>query len=416
METDEPKFVQSAPQVVKPDLSEEKMIESSASLGGTRIGVGWGKTLKEEDIDADADSFLSWIVRYPVERNHPRPTTSTISVKKSGDAVVCMANDKLSDVLQLLIVEGYLSVPVLSQVKQLLGFIDLLDIVWYCLWSFGAWREEVSSERVIESRQHFSTFLSLERFRNATILDVLGRPGFGTRNAIHHVFKGFSLFHVFETMARLSCHRVAICNAERKVTGLITQSMVISLLDQHLDKLGTLASKHDVQEIIPGLGDELRLIHEDDLALSAFKAMVTGNVSGLAVINKTGELTDSISVRDLRGMGVNADDWTALWMNVKEFKAHCRKKFPSQTPSKPIFVKKTDSLEKVIRLMDDGNIHRVFVCQESEGQGGGGMEGTGKRLIPSHVITQRDVMRFILHLCGLKSTGLEDLERAQELL
>lgn len=56
---------------------------------------------------------------------------------------------------------------------------DMLDIVWYCLWSFGAWREEVSSEKVLESKQHFATFLSLERFRNATVMDVLGRPGFG---------------------------------------------------------------------------------------------------------------------------------------------------------------------------------------------------------------------------------------------
>ena len=54
-------------------------------------------------------------------------------MKKSGDAVVCMSSDKVTEVLQLLVVEGYLSVPVLSGVKQLIGFIDLLDIVWFVL-------------------------------------------------------------------------------------------------------------------------------------------------------------------------------------------------------------------------------------------------------------------------------------------
>lgn len=105
-------------------------------------------------------------------------------------------------------------------------------------------------------------------------------------------------------------------------------------------------------------------------------------------------------------------------LSLTDFKEHCRKKFPSQTPHKPICVTKTDTLERVIRLMDDGNIHRVFVCEEKSENLGGSMV-TGKQakcLVPSHVITQRDVMRFILHLAGLKSTGLEDLERAQELV
>lgn len=48
------------------------------------------------------------------QRNHPRPSTGTIQVKKSGDAVVCHSTDKIADVMQKLIVEGFLSLPVLS--------------------------------------------------------------------------------------------------------------------------------------------------------------------------------------------------------------------------------------------------------------------------------------------------------------
>jgi hypothetical protein len=90
-------------------------------------------------------------------------------------------------------------------------------------------------------------------------MDVLGRPGFGTRNQPHGVYKGFSLFHVFETMAPISAHRtrMSICNSERKVVGLITQSMIISLFDQHLDRLGTLATNHTVNEMIPGLFEDV---------------------------------------------------------------------------------------------------------------------------------------------------------------
>lgn len=75
----------------------------------------------------------------------------------------------------------------------------------------------MGAESLHESKEKFTSFLGLERFRNATVLDVLGRPGFGARNRPFHVYKGFSLFHAFETMARVASHRLAICNSEKRV-------------------------------------------------------------------------------------------------------------------------------------------------------------------------------------------------------
>jgi len=280
----------------------------------------------------------------------------------------------------------------------LIGFIDMSDVLWFILWSIG-WRktetETGSGGKSSQTRENFTEFLILERFRNATCIDVLGRPRFGTRNQAHHVFKGFSLFHVVETMARISSHRVAICSTEKKVIGIVTQSMVISLFDQYLDRLGTLATGHTVSEMIPGLFEELKLVQDTDLTLNAFNCIVNQNVSGLAVVDHTGALVDTISARDLRGIGATGEDWSALWLNVKEFKELVRKKYPSQTPTTPIYVQDTDSLEVVIKRMKDGNIHRVFVCQVNEG-----------KPVPSFCISQRDVLRFLIHLCGLESTPL----------
>jgi len=180
--------------------------------------------------------------------------------------------------------------------------------------------------------------------------------------------------------------------------------MVISLLDQHMERLGSLRYKK-VEEMIPGLFEDLRSVHETDMALTAFKQMVTHNVSGLAVLNDKGEIVDTISIRDLRGMGSVAEDWSNLWLNVSEFKTVCREKFKQQTPAMPIFVSKNDTLETLIKKFDDGNIHRVFVAEVRDG-----------KPIPSHCISQRDILRFILYLSGLKPTSLEDLERAGEVV
>ncbi len=45
--------------------------------------------------------------------------------------------------------------------------------------------------------------------------------------------------------------------------------------------------------------------------------MVQQNLSGLAVVDSAGVLVDTISVRDLRGIGVKAENWQAMWLTVK---------------------------------------------------------------------------------------------------
>jgi hypothetical protein len=83
------------------------------------------------------------------QRNHPRPESGAIAVKKSGDAVCCVTSDKLVDVLQKLIVEGFLSMPVLSTIDaRLVNYIDLLDIVWV---SGRHTRGDATSQRIFES-------------------------------------------------------------------------------------------------------------------------------------------------------------------------------------------------------------------------------------------------------------------------
>jgi hypothetical protein len=60
-------------------------------------------------------------------------------------------------------------------------------------------------------------------------------------------------------MARLSAHRVAITNGERKVTGLITQSMVLSLLDQVSWRKGRRSMRNSDWLVAHSLASRLRL-------------------------------------------------------------------------------------------------------------------------------------------------------------
>jgi CBS domain-containing protein len=166
--------------------------------------------------------------------------------------------------------------------------------------------------------------------------------------------------------------------------------MVISLIDQEMFRFGELRDI-PVSQITRGLINKIETVNINSSAADAFKKMVRMNLSGFPVVNNDNELEDTISVRDLRGIGPQAGNFDILFNSIAVFKEKCRKLFPSQTPTSPIYVTNNDTFSRVILNMRDGNIHRIIVCKLNR----------ANRPQPTHVITQRDILRFLLYQLGL---------------
>ena len=122
-------------------------------------------------------------------------------------------------------------------------------------------------------KQDWTTFFQLDRYQNATVREVLARPAV-KKPPSFPVFRGFSTFSAVEQMARLGPHRVAVLDRERRVVGLLTQSMIISLLDQNMDELGAFRQSR-VSEMLPALATDCICVPETALAIDAFKTMAT---------------------------------------------------------------------------------------------------------------------------------------------
>ena len=193
-------------------------------------------------------------------------------------------------------------------------------------------------------------------------------------------------------MVRLGAHRIPMLSDDGHVQGLVTQSMFISLFSQHMDRLGCIKYVW-VSDLVRSLSAFPFVVQEDSIALNAFKLMVKHNVSALGVVDKDGSLVDSISVGDLNGMGCETEHFERLWYPIKQFKISV------QTTRKPSVVTLTDTLETVIRKMDDGNVHFVFVVDGS----------TAPFTVPLHVITQRDVLRAVCNQVGMGTTILSSI-------
>jgi len=263
----------------------------------------------------------------------------------------------------------------------------MLDLVSFTLQQFAATTYE-------RSHLGWSSFFDHEKpFSTTTVGDLIKRKSESGRERAHPteaVLQGFSLLAPWELLARTNTRRVVVANTARHVKGLVTQSMLISLISQNLEKLGA-ARYVAIRDIESSLVPKVISVRESDKAFEAFRIMHEQGVSGVAVVDGKGHLTDSISIRDLRGIGLSAEKHHRLWYEVSFFKDLVRQDFKKQTPEKPLWVAGDNSLEDVIRMMDDGNIHRIFVCERAA-------DGAP---IPTHVIAQRDVLAILLKLAAI---------------
>jgi CBS-domain-containing membrane protein len=233
----------------------------------------------------------------------------------------------------------------------------------------------------------WSDFFELERFKTTRVSQLLSEVASEwSHSRITYLpsYTGCSSLGVLEQMVRLGAHRIPVLSDDGRVRGLVTQSMYISLFSQNMDRLGRLRYLW-VSDFVRTFAVSPFVVEEDSLVLNAFKVMVKHNVSALGVVDSDGGLVDTISVSDLNGMGCNTEHFERLWYPIKRFK------LSMQTARKPSVVMLSDSLETVIQRMDDGNVHVLFVVDQS----------TSSNMVPLHVITQRDVLRAVCNQMGL---------------
>jgi CBS domain-containing protein len=328
-------------------------------------------------------NLVSLFLNTEVSDHLPRGTTGDIKVHKEGPVVCVQRDESLPRVFRTLATEGFLSCPVVDG-HRYVGFVDMSDLVEKtCRLYYG------------ETAEAWTNFWEKEEeFQTTTVDDILKTPDMFNRDPYPPIPSDFSSFHALELMARTGYHRLAcISPTTNRVNGILTQSMIISWLRQHKSLWGTLRTTL-VSDITDTLRTDVIAINENQSAINAFKKMKDKHVSGLAVVNDEGVLTGSISNADLKGVGTSGEYFYRLFRTVKTFKKLVREDFPRQAPPthysdkkiplRGIFVTPDKTLEDVLNRMNDGNIHRVFVCDSV----------TDPK--PQHVISQRDILKLVL--------------------
>jgi CBS domain-containing protein len=268
-----------------------------------------------------------------------------------------------------------LALPVLTQKGEYYGLVEIFDIVRFVTEMFS----DISNTSMVDLERLFA---SDTKFSNTLVSEVMQWP-LKKNNPFHPVTKGYSLFSAWEILALSEAKRVPVIDVNSQIADIVTQSMMVDFLWQNLEMIGKLADKK-IQDIQLLRNHVVTQVDENSKAIVAFREMVNRQEDHVAVVNKSGQLVDNLSLRDLRGIRPDVKVFYRLWSTVAEFKARVREEFPEKTPSGLMFVLQTDTLFQVVEIMAVKHVHHVFVVENAT------------NLKPVRVITQTDILREIV--------------------
>jgi len=291
------------------------------------------------------NEMVKMLMSTKVEQLHP----------PSGIIYICKREDKIVDVWKGLNKYGFWSCPVIQKTKnKWYGFVDLMDILHTVIETFGQQQLQTDTD-------FWEANAKDEIFQKKTVGEVMQYP-LSRRNPFHPVAKGYSLWTAIEVLAREpGCHRIPVIDQNRNLVNMITQTQIIDWLVRNMDKMGPLKDKP--LSTIPSSHSTVVRVHQDEIALEAFKEMRYKNISGVAVVDDDGKLVGAISQTDLKLIQPDGRMFWRLYQTVKNFLLKNRKE-GWERPSHPIVAEPTDTIGSTLEKFHKFHVHRIFVVDD----------------------------------------------------
>jgi CBS domain-containing protein len=278
-----------------------------------------------------------------------------VDIDKASPLVMCSPDDLVVDVFRRMIDRNIFAVPVVSdETKDVVGMLDMWDIATYVMQHFGKERlgveqsfwELVNQEyKFQEKRIH-----QLERHRHS-------------HHHHNHVSSTYSIFTVCEVMVHESVRIVPVIQSHQHphLVNVITQSQVIRWLNSHRELIGAKSQKLICQ--CEEMFKPVVTVSAENSAMSAFELMSNKRISGVAVVNDSGQLVENVSVRDVKLIGADASMFWRMQQTVMQFthKLNVEYLHKHKHPRHVIYVTPTATIQDVMYWFVIFNIHRVYI-------------------------------------------------------
>jgi 5'-AMP-activated protein kinase regulatory gamma subunit len=264
--------------------------------------------------------------------------------------VVVSQKDHVADVLQKFTEFDILSAPIVSDEdeKKLIGLVDMMDLVKFVVDLFEKEEiEELSLPEIIQrSKQVVFEVSSANQIRNVSHLDTC-LPVSDKAN-------------VYEVMKSLASgvHRVPVIDNDGKVVNLITQSVILDILENNSPEMGPVVNSKisELEAIHPQV---ITITEKGNTVMDAFTLLTKNRISAVPIVNEKNQIVGTVSVKDIRMIAKEKAVIKVLYQTLTAFLEATRKDF--DTPNKPITVKSDVTLKTVIKNMCENRIHRLYV-------------------------------------------------------
>lgn len=193
----------------------------------------------------------------------------------------------------------------------------------------------------------------------ATVHDLLLSPCHRSTLSCYPVPDGITLFSVFDMLSWSGSYRLPVLNSSRKVVNVVTQSMLLKYIYENRELIPERIRQKTVKEFVDNT--VVVTLHESKRAIHACQLMSEKGVNGIAIVNDANQIIDSFSVKDLRGVGLDAQQIWRLFMPILVYKKKQVELFPRASPSRLVEAKLDDTLDKVLEQFVVNATHRVWV-------------------------------------------------------
>jgi len=246
-------------------------------------------------------------------------------------------NQSIKECIQVLKDNNITGAPVLAPLStKAVGFVDVLDISAYAVYTWRALRNKASHEIAIEA--FFNSRIS-------NVIDFGKRDEFVTLNIKASALDCIELFHIKK------CYRIGLVNDDKEVLHIVTLMDVMKFANQNILML---RDRYDTLENL-GLLHACLMVRHDTPLSEALCLLVDNKLRGLALVDENQKLVASFSTSDLKGAVPDFFDLRDPTIHFLKNKSTLKPKMP------PTSVPFDTKLVEAMKLFLDQKIHRIFI-------------------------------------------------------
>jgi len=293
-------------------------------------------------------------------------------LKKNRKPIVLDSKTDPKKAIEVLLQNKVMAAPV-AENNQFVGVFDLRDCIKYALQMYHRDTVDKMKSKAME-------FLTISPHISTNSLKYLSRM-----RTFEIVKDSESVLSVIRVLAK-GAHIVGVLSNDGKtLESILTQGEVFQFVSKYWDmeKIAQIEKEHNIM-LSTLTGEKLKVVTTPVITIScqmkayeAFDKMSTLNLSGLAVVDKTGAIVHNTSATDIKLWLLNSNslDDTIEHFLIKVRKLSLSEKYPVTA------CQMSDGLSRVIAKLQATTFHRIWVVDSNRR--------------PTGVCAITDVFRFL---------------------